>query len=302
MIEYYEGPTVRRLVVGASILSLGLLTKAYFLSLAPLLVAACLLRRNLRHVGLAVLMLIAITGPWYCRNLTRYRTISGMQELREGIHPTAAIGAVRINRIAPAIDSCLRQALWTGNNTFRSFSITTLRALIIVWLAGLVLWAASRHRRREWIIVGYACLFAAALAYDAAINFVASHGETISPGAWYTQVLLVPMLALALLGTSRAPAIGRPLAAAITLLFGYIIVATYWAKLIPLYSGIAARTSLLSLVTTYRHLPGLLPNLGEVCLGPAASILAATCLVTLLSAGQAAVIVLTLASSPRTSR
>jgi hypothetical protein len=294
VIDYHERTTMRRIVACASILSLGLLTKAYFLALAPLVGLICILGRNSRHFVVAVLILVTVTGRWYYRNLTRYGTISGMQELREGINPTAAIGAARIEKVAPAIDSYLREALWTGNNTFRSFSVSTLRALIIVWLAGLVLWGRHRRASREWIIVGYGCLFAAALGYDAAINFVASHGETISPGAWYTQVLLVPMLALALLGASRAPRIGRLVAAAIGLLFGYVIVVTYWAKLIPLYSGIASRTSLLSLLSTYRRLPGLLAALGDVSLGPSAAIFIGACLVTFLSAGQAVAIALSL--------
>lgn len=300
LIEYDDCPTVSRILACASLLSLGLLTKAYFLALVPLLGAACILQRKMRHFALAALMVIAVTGPWYFRNVMRYGTLSGMQELREGINPMAAIGAVRIEKVAPAIDSYLREALWTGNNTFRSFSVTTLRALILVWFAGLVLWVVRTHARRERIVVAYGCFFTMALSYDAAINFVASHGQTISPGAWYTQVLFAPMLALALLGTSRVKESGRLVAAAIALLFGHLIVATYWAKLIPMYSGVAGRASLLSLVRMYRHPFGLFENLGEVSLGPAGAILAAACLVTVLAVAQTAVLLFRLfARSPQ---
>lgn len=294
VIDYYEHPTLGRLVGCVSVLSLCLLTKSYFLALAPLLGLTCIVGRHIRHLGVAVLILVAVTGPWYYRNLERYGTISGMQELREGINPSAAIGAVRIEKVAPAIDAYLRQALWTGNNTFRSFSVTTLRALIVIWLAALILWVTQRHARREWIIVAYGCLFAAALAYDAAINFVSSQGEMTGPEAWYTQVLLAPMLALALRGANRGAGIGRLVAAAICVLFAYILVATYWVKLIPVYGGVDGRISLLSLFDIYRRLPALLARLGEVSLGPPSVVFVGSCLVTLLSAGQATAIVLSL--------
>jgi hypothetical protein len=67
LIEYDECPAVSRIVACASVLSLGLLTKAYFLAFAPLLGATCILQRKIRHFGLAVLILIAVTGPWYYR-------------------------------------------------------------------------------------------------------------------------------------------------------------------------------------------------------------------------------------------
>jgi hypothetical protein len=288
VIDYDERPTMGTVIISALILSLGLLTKAYFIALAPLLVATCILRRRFRHFAVVLVLLLTMTGPWYYRNLTRYGTLSGMQELREGINPADALGAVRIERVVPAIDSYLRQALWTGNNTFRSFSASTLRVLIIAWLAGLLLWIARRQAFPERIIFWYGLLFTAALVYNAAINFVASHGETMSPGPWYTQVLLVPMLALALLGTSRVRRIGRFVAAFLTVVFAYVIIATYWAKLIPLYAGIIDRMSLARLLAAYRRLPALMPVLDDVCLGPAWMILLGTVLVTLLSAGQAA--------------
>jgi hypothetical protein len=124
-----------------------------------------------------------------------------------------------------------------------------------------------------------------ALAYDIAINYVHSHDA--APSAWYTQVLLVPMLSLALLGASRWRRAGRIVAAAMTLLFGYILVSTYWVKLIPLYSGFESRTSLVAVAMLYgKRLPPLMAELSHICLAPAPVILLLAGVVTLLVIAQ----------------
>jgi len=281
-IDLHEHGTMRRAIACTAVLTLGLLTKAYFLAFIPLLAAVFLVRRRYREALGAGVILIVAAGPCYYRNLARYGTISGMQELRMGVHPADALRAIHPGKVIPVIDIYLRQALWTGNNLFRSFSIMTLRLIILTCLAGLLFWIASKHKQREWIIVGYISLFAIALGYDAAINFVTSSGETMSPGAWYTQVLLTPMLALVFLGASRWRRIGLAIATTVTLLFGYVIVVTYWGKLIPMYSGIDDRMTLKLLVETYRHAPRLFAALGEVSLGPAGVIFAGAALVTAL--------------------
>ncbi|HEY4089380.1 MAG TPA: hypothetical protein VGM43_25800, partial [Bryobacteraceae bacterium] len=288
MIDLYERGTMRRAIASATVLALGLLTKAYFLAFIPLFAAVCLLRRRFREASVAAIIVAAAAGPWYYRNIARYGTISGMQELRLGIHPAQALRAVRPGGIIPAIDMFLRQALWTGDNLFRSFSVVTLRLIILACVAGLLLWIGSKHKQREWIIAGYCALFALALGYDAAINFVMSNGETMSPGAWYAQVLVAPLLALVFLGASRLRRIGQVTATAVTLLYGYVLVVTYWEKLIPMYAGIEDRMTLKLLLETYGHAPRLFAALGEVSLGSTAVIAAGAALVTSLAVVQMA--------------
>jgi hypothetical protein len=287
VIHYQDGPSVRRALLASGVLAMGLLTKAYFIAFVPLPISVCILRRRWRDLGVALVLVLALAGPWYMRNLERYGTISGMQELRQGTDPMLALQAVHIARVPVALDSYARGALWTANNSFRSFSIKTLRAVIVTWLAALVLWAATRHRRAEWMVVLFSGLFVLALAYNAAINYVASHHESASPGAWYTQVLLVPLLSLGLLGTSRSGKAGRVVALLMVLLFGYILVATYWVKLMPLYGGFEGRTSLTSVTILYRQrLSRLMAGLSEICLVPAAAILCMASLVAILAVSQ----------------
>jgi hypothetical protein len=287
VIHYEDGPSVRRVLLASGVLAMGLLTKAYFIALVPLPISVCLLRRRWQDLGIALVLVSALAGPWYARNLERYGAISAMQELRQGTDPMPALQAVRIARAPAALDSYARGALWTANNSFRSFSIKTLRAVIVTWLAALVLWATTRHRRAEWMVILFSGLFVLALAYDAAITYVASHHESASPGAWYTQVLLVPMLALGLLGTSRSGKAGRVVALLLVLLFGYVLVATYWVKLMPLYGGFEGRTSLTAITMLYRQgLSRLVAGLNEICLVPAAVILCLASLAAILAVSQ----------------
>jgi hypothetical protein len=102
------------------------------------------------------------------------------------------------------------------------------------------------------------------------------------------QVLLSPALALVFLGASRWRRIGRVVASVVTVLFGYVIIVTYWEKLIPMYSGIEDRMTLKLLIGAYRHAPRLFAALGEVSLGPPAVIVGGSIPVTLLALFQMA--------------
>lgn len=284
VIHYDEAPGLRRAALASAVLSLGLLTKAYLIAFVPLIFSVCIFRRRWRDVGIVLLIICGLAGPWYIRNVERYGTITGMQALREGADLRAAWHDIRILRLPNAIESYARSALWTANNTFRTFSIHTLRALIAAWFAALFLWGKTRHRRAEWIVILHSSLFIVALSYETAILTI--------PESWHMQVLLVPLLSVGLLGTSRFQKAGRIVAILMTLLFGYVLVATYWVKLIPLYSGFEGRASLASLRMLYaERLPALIAGLNEVCLAPGAIILFVSSIVAILAIGLQVILI-----------
>jgi len=71
------------------------------------------------------------------------------------------------------------------------------------------------------------------------------------------------------------------------LLFGYMLVATYWVKLMPLYGGFTGRSSLASMSILYRdRLPSLMVGLNEVSLAPATAILWMASLAAILAVVQ----------------
>ena len=281
-------PSPRRAAIASVVLAAGLLTKAYFLAFVPLLLGLCVLRRRWRELAIASLVLCGLAGPWYVRNLVRYGVLTGTQESRAGVNLPAVL------RAAPTLDwptvtsSSVRASLWTGNNSFLTFSANTLNLMIGACLVALLLWAASRHVRSEWITFSYCALFVIALGYATVASNVYTHGVAGGPSPWYSQVLLAPLMGLALLGASRWPRLGRFVTVALVLMFGYVLAATYFVKLIPLYGGYAERTSLAGLAGLYGYQRGALAaNLDAVALSPWGIIFAlATVAVVLVGAQQ----------------
>lgn len=280
-------------MVAAVVLAAGLLTKAYFLALIPLLVGLCALRRRWSELAIASVILFGLAGPWYARNLIEYGVLSGMQESRAGVDLPAVLRAAPTLNWPAMISYSVRTSLWTGNNTFLTFSANTLNLMIGTILVALLLWAASRHGSTEWITFSYCVLFVLALGYEAIVTHVNTHGIAKGPSPWYAQVLLAPLLGLAMLGASRWPRAGRFVTALLVLVFGYVLAATYTVKLIPLYGGYDGRTSLAGVAMLYRHRIGMLAeNLDTVTLAPAAVIFALAGVVTLLVVAQQIALIL----------
>jgi hypothetical protein len=80
-------------------------------------------------------------------------------------------------------------------------------------------------------------LFIMALAYYTAVSFAYTHGASAGASPWYVQVLLMPVLALTARGLSRAGRAGSALGCAEAVLWSYVMLATYFIKLVPQYSG-----------------------------------------------------------------
>ena len=70
-------------------------------------------------------------------------------------------------------------------------------------------------------------------------------------------------------------------------LFGYVLIATYAAKLMPLYGGYEGRTSLASLIDLYsRRMADLTQNIGLTALAPAWIIFGLTAAIVALAIAQ----------------
>ena len=48
---------------------MGLLTKAYFIALVPLVLAAYIFRRRWRDSAPGLVIILTLAGPWYVRNI-----------------------------------------------------------------------------------------------------------------------------------------------------------------------------------------------------------------------------------------
>jgi hypothetical protein len=283
MMRAASSPTLVNLASASVILSAGLLTKAYFLALVPVLAVIAAIRGRVRGFLTNAAVIAICAGPWYIRNYRLYHVVTGMQEARAGVGPSQVLGAAFGLDWPPVIATSIRAALWTANNTFRSFSLGTMGLVIAVCAAAFLLWIFSRHTLREWVAVAYCFAFALAIAYAAVVVYVRTGNPLSTPSAWYAQVLVAPVLTLSLLGTARSPRAGKFLATAIALLFGYVLAATYVVRLIPLYAGYQGRGSVKDIAAEYLlRIHDLSANLSSVAPGPATLIFTMTGAVVLL--------------------
>jgi len=127
-------------------------------------------------------------------------------------------------------------------------------------LAGLIAAAAVyasdllRHRPsagERLLLLGCAA-WTVALAYATTVVFWSSHGEAITASPWYTQAFAPIVLCLLFRGLSRGLGTGRAVTIWLLCLSAYMMTATYWAKLIPLYAGYEGRSTLSQLWIWYR--------------------------------------------------
>jgi hypothetical protein len=97
---------------------------------------------------------------------------------------------------------------------------------------------------------------------------------------------------LTLLGASRGERLGRLVAASLMVLLGYVLAATYAAKLIPLYGGYEGRASVAATAVLYGHgLKELVTNLDSVLLVPAAVVCLLAGITIVLTVAQQIVII-----------
>ena len=279
LLRFQEKPDNRTAVIAAAVFAVGLVTKAYFLALIPLVGVVFVVRG--RHVWVVCAVAGILAGPWYARNLVLYGSLSGTQESRAGFGFAAALKGAGMVLWRAVIPAYIHSALWTGNNNFLAFSAGTLNLLIAAGLLALMRWAARRHSRAEWMVVGYCACFVMAIAYASIITNITFHGVALTAEPWYAQVLAAPVLGLVWLGA------GRYLGAALVAVMGYIMAATYLVKLIPLYGGYEGRGSIAALSNLYgRGLGGLMSNLNSVALAPAGLVLSLAGVVAVLTIVQ----------------
>jgi hypothetical protein len=244
LARFVKEPDRRSASWTATWLGAGLLTKAYFLAFAVLAVvcAAILIWRRSTRVKTVLpgaLLVLALAGPWYARNLILYKNVSGTHEEFDGIGVKQALAA------APRIDwiqtsaYLARGSLWTGNSSFTNFSRSTLNIVLLLLFAALTAWGLHWREIRpaERALLGAAVCFSVAVVYASCASFAHTNGKSPGASPWYTQVLLPPVIALAYLGMSRWKKLGPALAGCTVAIWTWVLIATWTVKLFPLYSG-----------------------------------------------------------------
>jgi hypothetical protein len=300
-IDSCESPALSRVAWIAGGLAIGVLIKASLLVFIPLAFAAplvFLVRRRLRLAQAAGMIAVsaglftALAGPWYLRNLVFYGNLTATPDVTGEVGMKELLGAAATLPWRESIATMAHQALWTGNNSFTSFSAATLNlVLALLALAGGMYCARVRRRAAEVITMVSIALYIAGIAFITLSFFYSSRGAVSAAVPWYMTVLLAPVVALCCLGLARWRNWGRWIAVVTVLLWAYVAAATWVAKLVPLYGGFEdAHARPRQLLAWYLHNSGQRDSiLASLCPAPLALmyVLFAAVLAALLIAAAA---------------
>ncbi len=281
-VEVYARPDTRTVCALAAILAVGLLTKAYFLGLVPLaagVVAWQCLRARLavRTAALGAVIVLVLAGPWYGRNWTLYGSLSATQQAAGGIGPGQVAPALGHFPWLRAAYLLARDSLWTGNNSFTTFSAATIHLMLLALGLAAVLWLGSRPAPAERLLLAGSGVYLAGVLYAALVTFVYTRGG-LATGAWYTQPVLPALWGVLLAGLARRGKAGRGVICLVIILWAYVLGATYVAKLLPLYGGYEGSARLGALLRWYSAGDGG-EMLSSACLAPAGMLYALTAVV-----------------------
>jgi 4-amino-4-deoxy-L-arabinose transferase-like glycosyltransferase len=249
-------------------LGIGLLTKGYFLTAVPVFFLIAIWswwrwpnerKRVLFHTVFAIIVLIAIAGPWYWRVHAETGSWSGESyEITLRSMPKLQLlgQALHVNWVSGVV-SILLSHIWFGAWSFLKFS----RPLYLLF--GLIIFAAvlgmcllfgslrnrpasqfeSSDRSKLAVLLLFYLFFWAGLMYDTLIIYAAS-GVSASNG-WYMYSLVVAEVILLYVGlTAVVPARCRPMI--IPGLTAFFVLLDLWGMhllLIPYYTGITSHVT-----------------------------------------------------------
>ncbi len=241
VIRAFETSSKRNCFVLGIVFGAALLTKAYFLFLAPLALAPigwALWRKRATWADAIwfAAPLVLLAGPGYVRNVLLYHNLTATPESSVTLKELfdSALGLPWRESIVHMAHS----SLWTGNNSFTTFSATTIDLMLCLVAVSLIIYVRhAKSRVAELTDVAAVLLYCCGMLAVTSACFALSNGAVSAAMPWYMPVLLVPILLLGFLGLSRAQRWRRILPPAFVLLWGYVLAATYLVKLVPLYSG-----------------------------------------------------------------
>ena len=241
-----EGPRLRWAAALGTVLGLGLLTKAWFLTAAPAVALLFVwlakggrIARAFKSGAVAAGIAVAISGWWYVHNIAATGTLSGLSEsvmLRHRGVAEMAAAAWRVPWIR-AIDAILLSHLYFGGwspQGVRSWMYHLF--YMVVLLAAIGLFRMPRRPAAGWLLAAYLAFWAGQL-YNVLL-FSMSKGVAASMG-WYLYAAIAAEVVLCvagLRGILPEKAGNWPVAGGV-FLFGLFDLYTMHAVAIPYFTG-----------------------------------------------------------------
>ena len=274
-IRAWKGASTRVWAIAGTITAVAVLTKAYllFVAVLPAVTLGLALwqrKASFRAAGAFVLPIALSAAPWYARNLVLYHNLTGTTDSTSNLSFSMVVNGALALPWRDGIAYMAHGSLWTGNNSFTTFSAATLNLMLAVLTVGAILYCIrAKPGIAERAIVSAVALHCCGLALITVAYFVSTRGGLIGTWPWYSQPLLAPVLLIVFLGISRFEPWGRMVLAACVALWGYVMLSTYFVKLAPQYGGFVGNAHIGTLWRWYLASGGQRDNL-----------LATTCLVS----------------------
>lgn len=241
-----EGPRLRWAVALGTVLGLGLLTKAWFLTAVPAVALLFVWLAKGGRIGRAVEACsvagggaLAISGWWYVHNLTSTGTLSGLSEsvmLRHSGVAELASAAWQVPWIR-AIDSILLSHLYFGGWSplgVRSWMVHLF--YVVILLAAIGLFRLRWRPAAGWLLAVYLTFWARQLYNVVLISM--SKGVATSMG-WYLYAVIAAEVVLCIAGLRAIlpEKAGNWAVAGGVSLFGLFDLYTMHGLAIPYYTG-----------------------------------------------------------------
>jgi hypothetical protein len=221
---YFEAERRSRLACG--LLMVGLLVKANFLAVVPVVVW------RLRHQWRWLIACNLLPALWYARNLTLYGNLSGMQEQLTPLPLSALWRAARELPWLASLGETYRGALWLANNSFNQWSVVQVHVVMLALLGATIFALRQNAERRNWLLV-FGGSYAMALAFAAVQSFAYTRGAAVAASPWYATPLWLLLIMIIFAGPTP-----QWILRAFVILWAYWFIASFWLRLIPLYAGL----------------------------------------------------------------
>lgn len=235
------------------LLGLGLLTKAYFLTAVPAVIAVALVksprRRALAGAALSLAVAAAMSGWWYWRNHELTGSWSGLQQVaaRSDVSMWALAAQIPRTDWTHFFDVAFFTHIWPGNWSFlqvRGWMYRVFAAVVVAAAAGL----AVRFRREPVtrqalrVLAAFYGFFWLGLCYHELTFSVLGFS---SGAGWYVYAVVAAELLLACLGLLGLVGAHRALPVMFAGSFLFVALDLYGTHflLLPYYTGLTAHAA-----------------------------------------------------------
>jgi 4-amino-4-deoxy-L-arabinose transferase-like glycosyltransferase len=209
-----RGGSYSQAVLTGTLLGLGLLTKAYFLTAIPAVMLITLWLGHKHHAlrpamvqgSLSILIVLAIAGWWYVRNYIQTGTVSGLDEAIM-LKNVGIVGKMQgvfhvdwMRAFATIFESHLWYSGWSLLALPHVIYITSFAALFVL-IVGTANVLVTRRDTPFFVVVSFYAFFWLGQIYQIVCLYLSKHSST-AMGGWYLYSLVTAEMVLVMVAVN----------------------------------------------------------------------------------------------------